>query len=290
MIPDNSPTPAATPIATSSAPATKQAMPKKRGLNQSISIEDIKKKARMLHAVFKNTSILLILVNLFAFTWLTMDLHPDNRYLSALDTQNVGKQYIESSTRYEEIDINLQSTTFELSQLEEKIENKQYLEFQTEVDDIKSDQLIWFDREEGETTLFGMLDSFERLATYFNDRKYNDPQKIVSGRKGQILIENISVSRDQANVSVQTSQILGRVFFLVNEFVEIVNSLPFYQNADIRSFVREENELGDDSMSFSINLTRQQNPEKDSQNPYIEVDAADGRWTEYLDWLQARTQ
>lgn len=261
----------------------------KQKADEAALLAQKQKKDKLIHLIAKNASIFVFVVTIVAFSWFKIDTQPENKYLSLMGVENVGIRYQEQSEKHMILETKLSEVSFKLSDVTRKLEEEQYLEFQNDLDDIKSEQLVWFDRELADgTVVFGMMDAFQRIADYFNDRDYNDPQKIVSGRRDQIVISDVSVGRDSASLSVEVSQILGRVFFLVNEFVDMTNSLPFYHEASIRSYTRDTNDFGDDSMTLSMNLTRQENPNNDSQNAHPEVDPADERFQEYLDWLEKK--
>ncbi|NJP03698.1 hypothetical protein HC823_00175 [Candidatus Gracilibacteria bacterium] len=127
---------------------------------------------------------------------------------------------------------------------------------------------------------FGMVNALDRLEDYFNGRGYSDPQKIISGRRGQIAVKNISVSRDGLNASVETTQLFGKLFFLNVEFTKMVNAFPFFKNAEIRSFSRRKNQEEDDAMNVSIKA--------DIQMPEDE-DPADEAFLDYENWLNSES-
>lgn len=93
-------------------------------------------------------------------------------------------------------------------------------------------------------------------------------------------LKNLQVSRNEVTFSVSAAQILGKVFFLNIEFIEMVNSFPFLKNGSISQFARQKNTTEDDSMKFSVRLERQL-PD--------EVDPADVRFQEYTSWLKSVT-
>ena len=103
----------------------------------------------------------------------------------------------------------------------------------------------------------------------------------MSGKYTDIQIENIQVSRDGISFSVIGSQILGKIFFLNIEFIEMVNSFPFLKNGKLTQFARQKNEDEYDSMSFSVRLELQENDE---------TDPADERFEEYLTWFNSITK
>lgn len=250
------------------------------------SLKSPKKKGGMIH-VFRKFSILLFVLTLLSFVWFTVDLDPQNEFLSSVSIENLGSRFERQNQKKFILDTELVNTVSRIEVFQEKIKNEKFLEYQEEVDDIRSDQLVWFDKEVEGEYLFGMIDVFDSIADFFNDRRYSDPEKIVSGRSDQVKIQDVSVDRNGARVSVSVSQILGRVFFLTNEFVDVINSIPFYTGAEnIKSFAREKNELGDDSMSFSLSLERQENPKNEFQIPHPEIDPADERFFEFLEWFR----
>jgi len=131
-----------------------------------------------------------------------------------------------------------------------------------------------------EISRYGLYDVMTHMLEYFNSPEYRDPSMIVFGN--EISIGKISLNRKNISFQVKAANIFGRVFFLSNEFIEIINSTPFFRGGKkIQNFTKQENENGDATISFSMNLQIQQKDEKDPE---------DARFSEYKNWLREKLE
>jgi hypothetical protein len=72
----------------------------------------------------------------------------------------------------------------------------------------------------------------------------------------------------------------------------MVNAVPFLQDGMISSYSRQKNDIGDDTMEFSMNLKRQLQPGSTTSDFVIDSDAIDEledlndlRFEEFLAWF-----
>jgi hypothetical protein len=243
--------------------------------------------------VLKNVSIFVWVLALVGFAWLSFDLHPTNKYLKHIGlVENTGKKHERLSTEQALLAEALNLKKKSIIKIETKIETQDFSDLEGSIASIKEGQVDWYDRRNGEVYVFGLKDMFVHIQDYFNSRHYQDPEKIISGRKDQVVIKDYSINRDGAQVTVQVSHVLGRVFFLANEFVEMVNAVPFLQDGMISSYSRQKNDIGDDTMEFSMNLKRQLQPGSTTSDFVIDSDAIDEledlndlRFEEFLAWF-----
>ncbi len=237
-------------------------------------------RARLL--LLKKIATTFLIVSLGWFFWLQMNLSENNSVLSLFGiTENLGQKI--SNIKKNKKKFTLENVTIEnnIKNLQKQLESKNYTRYSKEIRDIREKQLQWYDEIDADgNIIFGLTDAVPRMQEFFNDRNYKDENNILSGKHGDIQIKNLQVSRDGINFSVDGSQILGKVFFLNIEFVEMVNSFPFLKNGKLNQFSRQKNKDDDDSMNFSVKL--------ELQGP-DEVDPADKRFHEYLDWLNAKS-
>jgi len=227
-------------------------------------------------------NITLVLAVLFSgvFAWLEADLLPSNPIFPIFGLEeNIGRraETLKNNKIYLKSQITAEKQ--KADDYENRLETKNYTIHTSTINALRNQQLQWFDSvDENGKVVFGMMDALPRLEDYFNDPTYfEDPQKILQGRPGQISVESLSASRDGVTFSAVGSEIFGRVFFLNIEFLQLANSFPFFKDGTIYSFGKAQNRDGDDEMTFSVQLKRQKNGEEDP---------ADTRFAEYLEWLR----
>jgi hypothetical protein len=243
--------------------------------------------------ILKNISIFMWVFSLVSFAWFSFDLHPENKYLKHIGlVENTGKKHDRLEGEQMSLSNELNDKKSSIDIIKIKIENNDFSDLEGSIDSIKEGQVDWYDRWEGETYVFGLKDMFYHLQDYFNSRHYQDPEKIISGRKDQVIIKDYSINRDGAQVTVQVSHLLGRVFFLANEFVDMVNSVPFLRNGSVSSYSRQKNEIGDDTMEFSMSLERQLQANSVTSDFSLDLDTLDElddsndiRFKEFLEWF-----
>ena len=230
----------------------------------------------------KKLIISFLVISLAWFSWIFANISESNSILSVVGVKtNSGQEAKLLKSETLKLRAEKAKLTSEVAKISKQIENKNYTRFSEEIRDIRSQQISWFDKTNADGQLeFGLIDAVPRMQKYFNSRAYHDPSDILSGIHGEVKINNLQVSRDGLSFSVDSSQILGKVFYLNIEFIEMINSFPFLKNGDIQQFSRQKNETDDDSMKFSVRLDRQLENEED---PY------DIRFQEYLDWLAIPT-
>ena len=232
------PTPPPVPAPAAKATSSAKANPPKKpilGIGKTFTKSD---KKAYLEGRGKTPVHILVLkyvgILLFALTWLVYfilkaDLDPKNDYLKLFAVQEntfLKHKNLEIDTTKLETDI--AQNEAELVSYQTRLEKKQFFEHQTEINDIKTQSTVqWFDTIDDEGNLrMGVFDSLEKLANFFNSRSYNDIEGKdgkITGRqilsRNDVVIENISVDRQNANFSVTGSNIFGKIFFLNTELV-----------------------------------------------------------------------
>ena len=237
------------------------------------------KKAQDLTNILKKVFILLLVITAGGFLWAKLSLDSENKMLSMFGMQeNIGMKNKSLEKKEKKLKNEKKTIEGKIKKMNHQIETKAFSQFSEEIETLQNQQLRWFDTitPEGETN-FGMVNALNRLESYFNSREYSDPQKIISGRRGQIKVKNVSVSRDGINASVETTQLFGKLFFLNVEFSKMVNAFPFFKNAEIRSFSRKKNKEEDDSMTISIKADIQLPDEEDSFDVFF---------IDYKNWIK----
>lgn len=241
-----------------------------------------KKESLRQSQLLKKAAFLFLLLSLGWFFWLQMNLSETNTFLALVGVkQNMGQEIKELKKAKTKVTLEEKKLKKDIDKLDRQLTDKIYTLHAEEVQNVRSEQIQWFDEiDEDGNVIFGMAGAIPRMQEYFNSRSYTDPDQILSGKHSDIEIENLQISRDGISFTVVASQILGKVFFLNIEFIEMVNSFPFLKNGVITQFARQKNTDEDDSMRFSVRLDRQLANEED---PY------DARFEEYTSWLNATT-
>lgn len=237
------------------------------------------KKAQDLTHILKKVFVLFLILTAGGFLWAKFSLDPANKVLSLFGMQeNVGMKNKSLEKKEKKLKAEKKTTEGKINKMKQQIETKVFSQFSEEIGTLRNKQLRWFDTTTAEgKTEYGMVNALGRLEEYFNSRKYSDPQKIISGRRGQITVKNISVSRDGLSASAETTQLFGKLFFLNVEFSKMVNAFPFFKDAEIRTFTRKKNKDEDDAMNVSVKAEIQLPDEEDP---------ADTAFEEYENWLK----
>jgi hypothetical protein len=272
---------------------------------QVASVEPVKKKTSLLPGTFlskedksklisekkevlkqvtivKQIVFLFLIASLAWFAWIQVNLSESNSFLSLIEIkENIGQELVKLKKEKTQSTIEKKKIEKDIEKLNTQLNSKIYTRYGEQVNNIREDQIQWFDEvDENGEIIFGIADAIPRMQEYFNSRTYTDRDSILSGKHSDIRIENLQVSRNEVTFSVSGAQILGKVFFLNIEFIEMVNSFPFLKNGSITQFARQKNAAEDDAMKFSVRLERQL-PD--------EVDPADVRFQEYISWLKSVT-
>lgn len=237
------------------------------------------KQARLTCAL-KNISTILSIITVLWFIFMKANISPTNALLSKFGIdKNMGVISLDLEEKNFQLEISSTKIDKKIMDFEKKIKNKYYTLFSEDIAKIRDSQLDWFDKKNksGETSI-GLIDGVRRVAKYFNNNEYQDPNNIISGRHEKIEINNISATRKTISFSAATTQILGRIIFMDIEFIDVLNSFPIYKNGKhLNSFSRDKNDDGDYSTEFAMSLDVQKFGEEDNN---------DDRFAEYLKWLK----
>ncbi len=228
--------------------------------------------------LLKYLSLLLLVVGIIGVMWLKADLQEENRYLSIFNaTENTRSKNKRLGKMKKQMEQESLEYTGKIARINQQLESKKYSVFTEKIQNIRSEQLNWFDTTDNEGNLiYGILDGPSRAADYFNSKQFDNP--ILSNTGNDIQVGDVSVTRDGINFSVKGSHLFGKAFFLNTEFIDMINSFPIYKNGSIRSFSKKQNQDGNQSMDFTLKLELQS---ADEQDP------ADNTFIRYEKWLKA---
>ena len=239
----------------------------------------VKEKKAKLTCLLKKISIFISILIFFWFIWVRIGLS-DNTLLKEYGiSENLKETHKELEQENTSLEMKYNQLDRKVKMFERKIKNKQYTFFSEDIRKIRDNQVTWFDKvdKDGVTTL-GIFNGVNHIADYFNSRSYSDPENIIFGRHERVEIKDLVVNSETVSFSVKVIQILGRVIFMNTEIIDMINSLPIYENGQqLNSFAREKNEDGDSFMEFNIKVDVQKD---DKEDP------ADVKFLEYIDWLK----
>ena len=249
--------------------------------NGGISKEDQKKLLKARNKIpfyilaLKYLSIISTIVAMSAFIALKADISEENEYLSIIGHENRGAKQLSLKETMERIQKESNQTSSDIKEIKRKLDQQLFYVNRDTINEIKKDLVVWFDKI-GESGLeYGLLDSAQRMANYFNSSSYSDRKGVLSGNV--IKVANASVSKESASFAISSSNLFGKIFYLNTEFINMMNSYPFFKGASMKSFSRSTLSNGDDSMNFSLSM-KIQNPD--------EVDPADENFILYEQWLK----
>ncbi len=246
-----------------------------------------RKKTPLLVSIIKGLAILLFVTLSSGYIWLKFDMDHDNAYfkLAGIET-NTYQKHLKLSSDKKKLEQDLKEIKDEIKDKQQRIEEGRYSLYEESISAIRSTAFIpWFDEidKDGNRKL-GAYDSVKKIRDFFVARDYTDPDGgngTITGRqilsRNSLEIDNLTISRKSVTVSVKATNILGKIFFLSTEFVDMMNSLPFFKNGVIKSFNRQE---GTD-MNFLLVLEIQQPDEEDP---------ADIRFGEFEKWETAQNK
>ncbi|MDH3324745.1 MAG: hypothetical protein OEL89_03845 [Candidatus Peregrinibacteria bacterium] len=225
--------------------------------------------------ILKYVSLFIAIIVFAGYGWLKVDLDPENSFLSLFGLpENTGTKFQKNSDEHKKISTENDKVLSKIAERKYRIENEDYFIHTKTINEIRNNQLAWLDNKnpENDRVTLGILNSFERMENYFNSKSYSHP--ILSGN--YVEINNIALDRTNVSFTITTSNLFGKIFFLNLEFVDMINSFPFFKNGKIKNFIRKKDENGDDSMTASLKIQIQM-PE--------ETDPADEKFEEYEAWL-----
>ncbi|MCF7812295.1 hypothetical protein K9M59_01685 [Candidatus Gracilibacteria bacterium] len=219
----------------------------------------------------KYFSLVLAIITVLGVVWLVVDLDPNNKYLSLFNLQeNVGLRHYNLNRQKNLLTEENTALDSKIKRIAFQLENKQYSQFTDVIQEIRNQQLLWFDQQnEVESEIqYGILDSIRRMENYFNSNSIENAVLATSGGN-QLIVEDLWATREYVSFGVQGFNLFGKVFFLNTEFVKMMNSFPFFKNGSIRNFAKTKNKEGTDSMSFSLRLEMQTPDEEDPDDDYF---------------------
>ncbi len=235
-----------------------------------------RKKTPFLVALLKYIALLLVVGGIGTYSWLSIELEPENKYLSLFNLgENTSVRYQKSTEERMQKEVENAELVHNLEEINRKLETKEYSLNTEKINNIRANQLVWFDeKNEEDETVYGILNSPSHIQQYLSSEEFED---LVLNGSNEFIIKNIKASRNDLKFRVISSNIFGKVFYLNTEFIRMMNSFSFLKNGDIRNFTRKQNEEEEDVMEFAIKF--------DIQSPE-ETDSFDEYFTEYETWKQ----
>lgn len=91
----------------------------------------------------------------------------------------------------------------------------------------------------------------------------------------ELELRGLSITANNANVTVSASDLLSRVFTLSSEFVAMMNSYPFFKGAEVLNFTRRVLPEGGDSTEIALRLEFQEDEDEDFYDQFL---------TDLTDW------
>jgi hypothetical protein len=268
--------PAAKPINVARGPVST-----KLSAEQRAKLKSQRQSSRALIAALQKLIIVLLVVVVGGFYWFKFNLDEDKNILSVFGVaENLGMRHKNLAQKLRDKNREKRVIEQKIAKLQNQLDTGQYSVFSTEIEKLRNEQIVWFDRTaENGNFIFGMMNVAPRMVHFFNDREFSDPAKILSGRPEQIQISEVTVDRSGLKMNVTGSELFGKVFFLNLEFVKMVNSFPFLKNGEITAFSRREDSEGNPFMKYTIKFDAQFADEEDPNDQYFE---------QYLSWLKNR--
>ncbi|MCF7831124.1 hypothetical protein K9M41_03985 [Candidatus Gracilibacteria bacterium] len=239
-------------------------------------LHNIRRNVPLTINILKYSSVSLLVISLVVFLWLKFDLEPTNKYLSAVNlSENTGLKFENLSQQEKALTDENRKYDTTIKKLESQLYTKKYSVHSETIQNIKDEQLIWFDQRDNDNKIqYGLLDSPDRMEEYFNSKTFDD--SILTGTGNHMVVDNVTANRNEISFSVVGSHLFGKVFFLNTEFVKMMNSFPFLKDGSVNSFSKKKDKEGNDSMSFSLKLKIQRPEETDPYDEYF---------PEYENWL-----
>ncbi len=236
------------------------------------------KRAPLWVILLKYISLLLMVIGIVGVIWLKADLDPTNQYLSLLNaTENTGARHERLGKMKKKMEQESLKYTSKIARINQQLMTKNYSVYTENIQEIRGDQLVWFDTVDKEGNMsYGILDGPQRAAEYFNSKLFANP--ILSNTGNEIQVGDVSSNRTNINFGVRGSHIFGKAFFLNTEFVSLMNAFPIYKDGILNSFTKKEDKDGTQSMDFVLQLFLQ-SPDED--------DPHDNTFIKYEKWLQA---
>ncbi len=230
----------------------------------------------------KYSAITLTLVVGLGSAWLAVDLDPDNRVIAQLaGVQNLRVQSQSVLATHSELATLADKYQQQKNELTGNIDAEKYTEYQHIIDEAISNQWTWFDGVDTQgQAVIGLLDAPDRMMHYFNSVEYE--HQILANNT--IDLSGLSVDRSGMSLSVQATNLYGKVFFLASEFTEMMNSYDFLRDGSLSNFSRSSAPSGEDTMGFNLQLAIQ----RDSTLGGL-PDTHDAKFALYSDW-HVRTQ
>lgn len=231
--------------------------------------------------LLKVVSIIVLLGSILASTYLKLDLDPENKYLGILGYKdNTETKYKTLKGQHSQKTVQKGQLVNRKKDLNTKIKEENFSEYTAQIQEIRSKQITWFDTFDNQKNFrIGLFNIPDHLANYVNNYVNKQKQNNPLGNNNRIEVENVTANRTSLSFSFEASNLYGKVFFLTNEFVHLVNSLPTLQGIQISSFTRTKNDAGLDSMSFSVNAKIQQETDTDTFDD-------ENQYQKFLQWVE----
>ena len=240
-----------------------------------------KNNLKLILNIIKNIAKALVILTILSHFWLQSDLSEVNKHLSKIGISNTGEVFAEQKREIEILENEQITLSTKISRIQEKINKEEFSTFHQEIKNIQALHINWFDKKVSGELQIGLFDAAEKVVKYFQSTSYKDSENIISKGGNSIEISSQSITRESANISITASQTFKRLFYLSNEITNQLNAYPFFKDGKLSQFSRVENETGEDSMQFSINLNRQKENESD---------LADLKYEPFYKWISNNSQ
>lgn len=150
-----------------------------------------KKEALRQVKLVKQVVFLFLMASLAWFAWIQINLSESNSFLSIVGIkENMGQELVQLKKNKTQTTVEKKQIEKDLERLNNQISNKIYTRYAEQVNDIREQQIQWFDEiDENGEIIFGIADAIPRMQEYFNSRTYTDPDAILSGKHSDVRIE-----------------------------------------------------------------------------------------------------
>ncbi len=239
-----------------------------------------KKAHKIKLEIIKDSTILLFVVVILSGLLLAADVNKNNKYFRLFGkSENTATMHKKLKRKNVDIISKVEKADREIRDIKKRLAKEDFFQHRQEINAITSERLPLLDKAKRENREdYGILHSVGNMMAYFNESPEGiDP---VIGGGNEIKVERLHIDRERVTFTAQGTNIFGKVFFLNSEFVEMLNSFPFFKDGAIKSFLRKTDNNGDDRMQFTLTIDVQKSTEEDE---------ADGALAQFIQWDRDRS-
>lgn len=230
--------------------------------------------------VLKFVSLLSLTLLIVSWVALRADMNDKNDLLKYFGlSDNTQTTYLKAKAKEKKLKQENENYSKKIEEYTRRLKEEDYFIYAQTTDQIKANQFQWFNETIDGEYLIGIIDSLDLMKTYITQSDYENKKKYpINFILNNVTLDSKSFNRKETSVGVKVSNVSQNTLTLSTEFIEMLNSFPFFKGASISSFSRKENEEGELESSFSLKLKIQGKDEEDS---------ADERFKEFTDWLES---